>query len=142
MNLYKFHSDPKTLIRHDEAQQSVPDLFSPLGKIGSFPGNLTPRQIKAISKDAWQAYSYASAVLKKGWPEAESYIMKDPASAYHYAIEVIDGPWPEAEPYIMKDPEYAIFYAIDVLEEPWPEAEKYIKQDKAGWKEYKEYFGL
>jgi hypothetical protein len=116
MNLFKFHSEPKTLAHYDLAPELVPKLFSPLGNVGIFPGKLTQRQINAISKDTWQAYSYARGELKKRWPEAE--------------------------PYIMKDPEIACAYAIDIIGEPWPEAEEVIRLDYDAWQEYEDYFGL
>jgi hypothetical protein len=47
-------------VNYDLAHELVPSVFSPLGNVGIFPGKLTQRQISAISKDAWQAHSYAT----------------------------------------------------------------------------------
>jgi hypothetical protein len=110
MNLYKFHSDPEILDHHDDAHQLIPKLFM-VGRYNDFPENLSPTQIRAISKDPEYAYKYAFFVLKKRrWPEAEPYIMKDPEYARMYAQRIIAGRWPEAEPYIFKDEDATIFY--------------------------------
>lgn len=167
MNLYKFHSDPESLEHHDEAHQMVPKLI--VDHIGIFPKDLSPAQIRAISKDPEYAYRYAYFRLgRQRWPEAEQHIMKDPEYARIYAQRIIKGRWPEAEPYIFKDEEAAIDYilhvsrqpvkqfehlflkdpndaagyAIDCLKSRWVEAEKIIKQDREAWEVYSEHFNL
>ena len=116
MNLYKVHSDPKSLLNHDLAQNLVPSLvFTSLSELHT--KDLSAAQIKALSKDAKHAAYYAIYILRKNWPEAEPYIMRDPESAFLYAINRIRGRWPEAEPYIMKDPywwdRYEIYFLFD-----------------------------
>lgn len=82
MNLYSFHSKPKTLEHYELANTTVPYAFvkkrSQHDSEFVFPKSLSEKQILAISKV--------------------------PELAVHYAIYVIGGRWPEAEPYIIKAP--------------------------------------
>jgi hypothetical protein len=112
MNLYKLHSDPKSLNHYNEAQQSMPEVFvhDDTYRKDFIVRDFTQKQIRAISKDPKWACLYAKTVLKRRWPEAEPYIMKDPGYAFIYAKDMIEDRWPEAEPYIMKDAEWWSFY--------------------------------
>ena len=76
--------------------------------------------------DPGTAYSYAKAVLKGRWPEAEEAIAKNPIWAYHYAKDVLKRRWPEAESVIATDPKWAYEYAKHVIQGRWPEAEPVI----------------
>lgn len=48
----------------------------------------------------YDAYLYASDVLKRRWKEAEPVIITDSASACYYAFYVLERRWKEAEPVI------------------------------------------
>jgi hypothetical protein len=61
------------------------------------------------------AYTYALAILKQRWPEAEPIITKYPMWAYCYALYVMKQRWSEAEPVIAKDPEWSYLYARNVM---------------------------
>lgn len=76
INLYKFHSNPDTLLEYNNRIKLIPEL----------------------------AYDYARNVIKSRWPEGEPTIMKDPYWAVMYAQHIIKGRWPDAEPYIIKTP--------------------------------------
>lgn len=128
MNLYYYHSEPKSLIHHDKAHESVPCLFAPDFEAGEFPDNLSDSQLEVIAKDPEVAYYYAGSVLENAWPVGELAIMKSPEWAYKYATDVLRREWPEAEPYIMRNPEFAYQYA-KVFKSRWPEAELYIMKD-------------
>jgi lambda repressor-like predicted transcriptional regulator len=143
MNLYNFHSEPKSLIHHDEAHEFVPELFVDT-RYGSvrFPQELSNTQLGALSRVPKLAYYYAKNVLKRRWPEAEPYIMKDPVSAYLYTKAVIDGPWPEAEKYILQHANTALAYATNILRKRWPEAEAILKTNDDLWVAYVDHFDL
>jgi hypothetical protein len=117
MNLYKFHSDPKSLNHYAEAQQSMPEVFvhDDTYQKDFIVRDFTQKQIRAISKDPKWACLYAITALNRKR-------------------------WPEAEPYIMKDPGYAYTYARSVIKKRWPEAEKYIRGDEHWWSMYIEFF--
>ena len=86
MNLYKFHSDPKSLLHHDIAHEKVPAVV-------------------------WDKYKDNPEELKK----REAAIAKDPQYAYMYAREVLEKPFPAGEAAIAKGLYYALRYACDVL---------------------------
>jgi lambda repressor-like predicted transcriptional regulator len=143
MNLYEFHSEPKSLIHFDRAHELVPELFVDT-RYGSvrFPQELSNTQLGALSRVPKLAYNYAKTVLKRRWPEAEPHIMKDPVLAHDYAKTVIKGEWKEAEKYILQRADCAAAYAQNVLKKRWPEAEAIIKTDDDLWVDYVDHFDL
>ena len=80
--------------------------------------------------DPYDAYRYASQVLKGRWPEGEPVIATDPGLAYQYATDVIGGRFPEAEATIAKWAAWAYQYAKDVIGGRWPEAEAVIAKSR------------
>ena len=88
MNLYKFHSDPKSLIHYDEAHEIIPEVFvrhdfeddemwqQPMSFF-TFPSKMSEKQLSALKKSPRLAYIYAKERLRKRWLEAEQFIEKD-----------------------------------------------------------------
>lgn len=63
-------------------------------------------------KDAERLYAYASIILRKPFPEAETIIATDPRSALNYAQYVLHGPFPAGEKAIRTVPSYSMKYDI------------------------------
>lgn len=93
MNLYKLHSDPKSLDLHDEARESIPHIF--WGKYKNSLEELKKRE-DAIAKDSKYAYQYANDIIKGPFPKGEDSIATDSDYAYSYAEDVLKGPFPKA----------------------------------------------
>ena len=128
MNLYKLHSNPKTLKGHDVAYEKNPDLawetfYAPLF---SNP---------AVSKQT--EYRLKQEVIKRKHLWA-----KDPYKAYTYAKNVIHKPFPEGETAIATDPDYSMWYARFVLHHRFPEGEPAIAQDVHAKRRYEDKFGI
>lgn len=60
MNLYKLHSDPKSLDLHDEAHEQVPEVI--WDKYKKDPAELKKRE-KVLARSPKYAYLYAKDVL-------------------------------------------------------------------------------
>src|SRR4030065_565173 len=93
LDLYKLHSDPKSIKGHDVAYEKVPGL-------------------------AWKKYKDQPDELKKRedlWSKGEDAIAKDPYFAYLYAHDVLKKPFPKGEDAIVKQSGFSYWYAHDVL---------------------------
>ena len=65
MNLYKYHSKPKTLDHHDLAKENVPDIFwENCHNILSNPLFSLKEKEKVIAKSAKHSFYYAKFHLK------------------------------------------------------------------------------
>jgi hypothetical protein len=130
MDLYKYHSNPEQLKGYEKRHLIVPELAYETLKSGK---KLSPEDkqlaLKAIAKDPWMVYKYATEVIKGRFPEGEVAIAKSPKWAYYYATDVIKRRFPEGEVVISKDPYYAYYYATDVIKRRFPEGEVVISKD-------------
>lgn len=97
MNLYNYHSDKKTLHRHDEALEKVPKLI-------------------------WQHFQHSAKQLAA----REDVLALHPKYAYKYARVILKAPFVKGEDAIAKDPEYAALYARHVLNGPFEKGEQTI----------------
>lgn len=135
MNLYNLHKDPKSLHKHKEAHDFVPDLLRNTEEYKK--GNLNPKQLETVLNDPYLAYNY---MLRHGrnqpWPEAEDGLAKDAETANLYAEFYIRGRFPKGEKTIAKDRWIAIDYAQNVLKGRFPAAEKAISGDPKSAYEY------
>lgn len=131
MNLYSFHTDPKSLKHHDIAQTSVPKLVWK----SAASSDLTHRQYLENLKskehiwvrDPYTAYHYAR-VAGKPFPAGEKAIAQDSDYAYRYADRILKKRFPIGEETILQS-NYAYDYAVSVIKNRWPEAEKkWLKQ--------------
>ena len=86
MNIYRYHTEPSSLLHHDAAHDSVPKLFWEKHKYN--PAELKRREA-AIAVDPKYAYLYAKNILKSPFPKGEAAIAKDANYAYLYAREVL-----------------------------------------------------
>ena len=138
MNIYKYHSEPKTLEQYENRLTIVPELA--YNHAIETNQRFEAGEPSIMNHPNW-AFWYASDVIEGRWPEAESVIMNDPGYAYRYALDIIKGRWPEAEPSIMKSPTWAYLYAIKLIKCRWPEAEPYIMKDPHCWNNYQIMLG-
>ena len=69
---------------------------------------MTPRQ-KRIYKDPEKAVAWATKHQQR-FPEAEAAIATDSWDAYYYASDILKGRFPEGEPAMAKDPDIAERY--------------------------------
>ena len=102
MNLYKFHTDPQSLLYGNSAPDQLPQLFWP--KYRNNHEELKKRQ-GAIAKSREYSLKYA---LKYGpFPAGEPAIATDTNSAYEYAIDVLKGPFRMGEEAISQSAKFS-----------------------------------
>ncbi len=104
--------------------------------LGEAKSNVRPPTKKELT-DPYQAYYYATEVLKGRFPKGEAAIATDPYWAFYYATEVLKGRFPEGEAAIAKD-HLADFpnWAEDYLQ-AFPEAK--LEWIMKGWLDWLEW---
>jgi hypothetical protein len=122
MNIYKYHSNPKSLDFYEEVLTKDPKLALDYAR---FIGEKFTDGEKAISKDAESAYYYAKLVIKGRFPEGEAAIAKHAAASFEYAY-YLKKRFPKGEAAIAKDEMYAYWYAKYIIRERFPEGELVI----------------
>jgi hypothetical protein len=123
-NLYKYHSDPETLLWYNEAFEVVPELI--WEKHRNNIEELKKRELP-LAKDARTAYWYALWVLNmKPFPLGEPAIAKDAKYSCAYALNVLETPFPLGEPAIAKHAGYSHWYALNIIKGPFPLGEEVI----------------
>ena len=127
MNLYAFHTDPKSLHGHARAdRESVPHFWD---KYKHDDAALKDR-VDAIAKSTTHSFMYALHKLKAPFPEGENAIAKDAMTASMYAKLILKGPFPKGEAEIAKDASISCGYAMHVLHAPFPKGEAVIAKDE------------
>jgi hypothetical protein len=116
MNIYKHHSDPKSLKHYDAAHEAVPKLV--WEKYKNNPSELKKRE-NALAKDPVYAYLYATDVLHGPFPKGEDTIAKSSVCAYLYVKNVIKGRWPPGEPAIAKSNGFSFEYGKFLGDPDW-----------------------
>ena len=112
MELFKLHTNPKSLIHYETITETHPDFF--WEKYFEKPNELKKRE-KYIAKYARYSYIYAKDYLNGAFPAGEAAIAKDAEYACYYAKNVLKGPFPKGEAAIAKDARFAYRYAKEVL---------------------------
>lgn len=128
MNLYKYHTNPETLHRHDEAEDIVPSLVKDAinDAYHNYTNTLTPGQIKTIRKDPTLSFLYATRIEKGPWPPGEKAISTSSNFSIKYAMKVVNGKFPAGEKAIATDSTAAFNYAWHILKGRFPAGEKAI----------------
>lgn len=130
MDFYKYHSEPKKLSGHHEADDIVADrIIIAIRSEKLKVEDLTSKQLDTLSRNAKTAYIFAHSILKKRWPKGEDAIAKNAKYSHKYAYFVLKDRFPKGEEIISKDPETAYWYAEDVIKGPWPKGEDAIAKD-------------
>ena len=132
MNLYKYHSDPKSLDHHDIAPDVVPDIFwKDLENNGVASQKYLKTKEAEIAKSAKHSYYYACYVLQnKPFPLGEPAIAKVPEYAFNYSQEILqDKPFPMGEKAIATSAGYSYEYALNNLNGPFPLGEPVIAKN-------------
>lgn len=127
MNLYKYHTSPKSLHGHKDRHDNVPALLQTTISAGK---EATPGQLKTIKRSPSLSYWYARHILEDEWPPGEKAIATDAHYAYAYARDVLERPWPKGEDAIATHGWWAFEYTYQLRDQkPWPKGEKAIAQD-------------
>ena len=112
MELFKLHTNPKSLVHYDTITETHPDFF--WEKYWDKPNELKKRE-KYIVKYARYSYIYAKDYLDGPFLAGEETIAKNVNTAYDYAKYVLTGPFPAGEALIAKDSLKAYMYAKYVI---------------------------
>lgn len=131
MNLYNYHSDPKSLKNHDTAHESVPKLAWHSVARADMSNKEHAEEMKrkehVWAKDPYTAFSYASWTHKP-FPLGEKALAKNAEYAFRYATRITKKRFPEAEKEIAES-NFAYDYAMAIIKGRWPIAEKkWLKQ--------------
>lgn len=112
MELFKLHTNPKSLIHYETITETHPDFF--WEKYFEKPNELKKRE-KYIAKYARYSYIYAKDYLNGAFPAGEEAISKESMFAYYYAKEVLKAPFPAGEEAIAKNLFQSKMYATYVI---------------------------
>jgi hypothetical protein len=116
MNLYKLHTDPKSLKHHHHHHETVPELI--WDKYKNNKEELKKKE-GILATDPWCAFLYTKEVLHGSFPAGEQTISKNSYIALFYAENVLHGRFPAAEEEIASDPYGAREYATNIIKGPW-----------------------
>ena len=115
-NLYKYHSNPESILWYKEAFEVVPELV--WEKYKNDPEELKKRE-HILAKDALPASYYAITIIRKPFPLGEEAISKNAHYSYWYAYKVLNKPFPLGEEAISKN-EYWNNQYQQFLKPPFP----------------------
>lgn len=132
MNIYRYHSNPKTLHKYKQ-RYLIGDVLG--DEISKGTTHFSKEQLKLIASNPRSAYLYWAKALnphptfdRKRWPAGEKAIASSRAYLSDYIHRSIKGKWPEGEHEILKYPNIIIQYAVYRLRKRWPEGEKVLHQ--------------
>jgi len=152
MNLYKLHTDPKSLKHHGAAHEHIPTL-----RWEDMVGPVTDEQVEDLdgvdigevkkyehlwARDARTAYLYATDIIKKRFPAGEPEIATRPMYSYQYAGTILGKEFPAGEKTIAKHGDAAFRYAVRVLGRRFPAGEKAIAKYDAYRRQYEQKYDM
>ena len=144
MNLYQFHSQPKSLNHHDDAHSILPELFWPRTWGRAFSNEnktFLKSKEKYIAKNAKYSYEYAN-FLQKPFKLGESAIATNAFCSYAYAYNILHKSFKLGEKVISTDTYYSFIYAKHVLLNRFKLGEAVISKDLTYCLEYNKYLKL
>lgn len=107
MFLYKYHTEPKTLYRYDEAIKKVlPDLA---GDDLLYSADI---DYDMIMSNPEVAFEVAKSVFNGRFKEGEAIIATSGWYSYHYATKVLFGRFEKGEPAIKDEGHYADYMSF------------------------------